>query len=69
MRQTKVRKYDGILQIWLDEYNNQRNKLNMNVKAATENHITKIACEMGLMLEGQQLTGYRDVMSIIKTKT
>jgi hypothetical protein len=59
---------DGILTIWMEEYNKQRDDLNLNVRAAVERHILELACEMGFPLGGQQPTNYRDVMSIVKSK-
>jgi hypothetical protein len=60
--------YNKLLAIWLEEYNTQRDNLNLNVRFATERHIIEVANKMGLTLGGQQPTGYRDVMNIIKSR-
>jgi hypothetical protein len=56
---------EEMLHIWMTEYNSQRTELNRKVRAAIEHHIIAVACEMGLTLEGQKPTGFRDVMAIV----
>ena len=45
--------YNELILIWLEEYNKQRDDLNLNVRSATERHILEVAIEMELKLNGQ----------------